>query len=277
MVFELRQKYPLKELLKFSNIPRSSYYYYVKQKDKDKYIIEKQEILEIFNSNKGRYGYRRILSVLKDKGYIINHKTVLKLMKTLNIQGKQKKNKYKSYKGEVGIVAPNILKREFIATKPYEKLTTDVTEFNVCDTKIYLSPILDMYNREILSYSISLSPNFYQTRDMLDKLFRVLPDTARPILHSDQGWQYQQKAYQRILKEHNVTQSMSRKGNCLDNSIMENFFGRLKTEMFFGEKFESVNAFIKALEKYIYYYNNERISLKLKMSPVKYRTQSQII
>ena len=198
-------------------------------------------------------------------------------MKTLNIQGKQKKNKYKSYKGEVGIVAPNILKREFIATKPYEKLTTDVTEFNVCDTKIYLSPILDIYNREILSYSISLSPNFYQTRDMLDKLFRVLPDTARPILHSDQGWQYQQKAYQRILKEHNVTQSMSRKGNCLDNSIMENFFGRLKTEMFFGEKFESVNAFIKALEKYIYYYNNERISLKLKMSPVKYRTQSQII
>lgn len=198
-------------------------------------------------------------------------------MKTLNIQGKQKKNKYKSYKGEVGIVAPNILKREFIATKPYEKLTTDVTEFNVCDTKIYLSPILDMYNREILSYSISLSPNFYQTRDMLDKLFRVLPDTARPILHSDQGWQYQQKAYQRILNEHNVTQSMSRKGNCLDNSIMENFFGRLKTEMFFGEKFESVNAFIKALEEYIYYYNNERISLKLKMSPVKYRTQSQII
>ena len=196
---------------------------------------------------------------------------------TLNIQGKQKKNKYKSYKGEVGKIAPNILKREFIATKPYEKLTTDVTEFNVCDAKVYLSPILDMYNREILSYSISLSPSLYQTRDMLDKLFRVLPDSARPILHSDQGWQYQQKAYQRILKEHNVTQSMSRKGNCLDNSIMENFFGRLKTEMFFGEKFESVNAFIKALEEYIYYYNNERISLKLKMSPVKYRTQSQII
>ncbi len=264
-------------MLKFSNIPRSSYYYYVKRKDIDKYVIEKQEILEIFNNNKGIYGYRRILSVLKDKGYIINHKTVLKLMKTLNIQGKQKKNKYKSYKGEVGIVAPNILKREFVATKPYEKLTTDVTEFNVCDTKVYLSPILDMYNREILSYSISLSPNFYQTRDMLDKLFRVLPDTAKPILHSDQGWQYQQKAYQRILKEHNVTQSMSRKGNCLDNSIMENFFGRLKTEMFFGEKFESVNAFIKTLEDYIYYYNNERISLKLKMSPVKYRTQSQII
>lgn len=198
-------------------------------------------------------------------------------MKTLNIQGKQKKNKYKSYKGEVGKIAPNILKREFIATKPYEKLTTDVTEFNVCDTKVYLSPILDMYNREILSYSISLSPSLYQTRDMLDKLFRVLPDSARPILHSDQGWQYQQKAYQRILKEHNVTQSMSRKGNCLDNSIMENFFGRLKTEMFFGEKFESVNAFIKTLEEYIYYYNNERISLKLKMSPVKYRTQAQII
>lgn len=240
-------------------------------------MVEKQEILHIFNQNKGRYGYRRILLGLQALGYVINHKTVLKLMKSLNIQGKQRKNKYKSYKGEVGKIAPNIINRNFVASKPYEKLTTDVTEFAVCDEKVYLSPILDMYNNEIVSYSIATSPNFYQTREMLDGLITKLPNDSTPILHSDQGWQYQMKEYQRILQQNNITQSMSRKGNCLDNSVMENFFGRLKTEMFFGEKFESVNTFIDKLKEYIYYYNNERIILKLKMSPVQYRTQNQAI
>ena len=234
--------------------------------------MEKQEILNIFNQNKARYGYRRILLELRSLGYTINHKTVLKLMKSLNIQGKQRKSKYKSYKGEVGKIAPNIINRDFVANAPFEKLTTDVTEFAVCDEKIYLSPILDMYNNEIVSYSISTSPNFNQTREMLGGLINRLPTNSKPILHSDQGWQYQMKEYQRILKENNITQSMSRKGNCLDNSIMENFFGRLKTEMFFGENFESVDTFIDKLKEYIYYYNNERIILKLKMSPVKYRT-----
>ena len=195
-------------------------------------------------------------------------------MKSLHIQGKQRKNKYKSYKGEVGRIAPNIINRDFVANAPLQKLTTDVTEFAVCDEKVYLSPILDMYNNEIVSYSISTSPNFNQTREMLDGLINKLPTNSKPILHSDQGWQYQMKEYQRILKENNITQSMSRKGNCLDNSVMENFFGILKTEMFFGEKFESVNTFIDKLKEYIYYYNNERIILKLKMSPVKYRTQN---
>ena len=198
-------------------------------------------------------------------------------MKYLNIQGKQRKSRYKSYKGEVGKIAPNILNRDFVAKAPFQKLTTDVTEFAVCDEKVYLSPILDIYNNEIISYSISTSPNFNQTREMLNGLIHKLPANVQPILHSDQGWQYQIKEYQRMLKENNIIQSMSRKGNCLDNSVMENFFGRLKTEMFYGEKFESVNTFIDKLKEYIYYYNNERIILKLKMSPVKYRTQNQII
>lgn len=215
---------------------------------------------------------------LQAEGIKINHKTVLKLMKSMNIQGKQRRSKYKSYKGEVGKVAPNILNRDFEAGQPYEKLTTDVTEFSVCDEKIYFSPVMDLYNKEILSYSISRSPNFAQTREMLNELFEVLPKEAKPILHSDQGWQYQMKEYQSMLKERNITQSMSRKGNCLDNSCMENFFGRLKVEMFFGEKFESVNTFIDKLKEYIYYYNNKRISLNLKgMSPVQYRTHYQMI
>ena len=265
------------KLLEFANIPRSTFYYHLSiLSKKDKYSVEKQEILNIFNQNKSRYGYRRILLELRNLGYTINHKTVLKLMKSLNIQGKQRKSKYKSYKGEVGKIAPNIINRDFVANAPFQKLTTDVTEFAVCDEKVYLSPILDMFNNEIVSYSISTSPNFNQTREMLNELIDKLPTNSNPILHSDQGWQYQMKEYQRILKENNITQSMSRKGNCLDNSVIENFFGRLKTEMFFGEKFESVNTFIDKLKEYIYYYNNERIILKLKMSPVKYRTQYKI-
>ena len=247
-------------MLKLSGLARSTYYYYLKQPNKDKYECEKQEIQKIYNDNKGRYGYRRITIVMRDKGYVINHKTVQKLMKQLGLKGKQRKNdKYHSYKGTVGKVADNLLKRDFYAEKPFEKITTDVTQFNVCDEKVYLSPVLDLFNNEIVSYSISTSPNLEQVREMLNGLFAKLPADATPIFHSDQGWQYQHAEYQRLLAEHNIIQSMSRKGNCMDNGAMENFFGRLKVEMFYGEKFESVNAFIDELKKYIHYYNNERI------------------
>ena len=266
-------------MLKLSGLARSTYYYYLKQPNKDKYECEKQEIQEIYNTNKGRYGYRRITIAMRNKGYVINHKTVQKLMNNLGLKGKQRKNdKYHSYKGTVGKVADNLLNRDFSAIKPFEKITTDVTQFNVCDEKVYLSPVLDLFNNEIVSYSISTSPNLEQVREMLNGLFAKLPVDATPIFHSDQGWQYQHAEYQRLLTEHNIIQSMSRKGNCMDNGAMENFFGRLKVEMFYGEKFESVNAFIDELKKYIDYYNNERISLKLKgMSPVQYRTHSLII
>ena len=259
--------------MKLSGIARSTYYYHIKQKDNDKYENVKTDIVEIFNKNKGRYGYRRITDHLKNMGYTINHKTVQKLMKELGLRGKRSKNgKYHSYKGETGKIADNLLKRNFTAAKPFEKLTTDVTEFKVCDEKVYLSPVLDLYNREIVSYSISLSPNLQQVREMLNGLFDKLPDDARPIFHSDQGWQYQHAEYQRLLVEHHITQSMSRKGNCMDNGAMENFFGRLKVEMCYGEKFQTVDEFINCLEEYIDYYNNERIVSKLKMSPVLYRT-----
>lgn len=265
--------------MQLSGLARSTYYYYLKHQNTDKYGKEKEEILDIFNDNKGRYGYRRILIAMRNKGYVINHKTVLKLMNSLGLKGKQRKNdQYHSYKGTVGKVADNLLKRDFYAEKPFEKLTTDVTQFNISDSKVYLSPVLDLFNNEVVSYAVSMSPNLEQIREMLNGLFEKLPADAKPIFHSDQGWQYQHAEYQRLLSEHNITQSMSRKGNCMDNGAMENFFGRLKVEMFYGERFESVNAFIDELKKYIHYYNNERISLKLKgMSPVQYRTHSQII
>ena len=258
-------------------MPRSTFYYYVKASNTDKYITERQAIIELYEQNKQRYGYRRITLELHNNGIILNHKTVLKLMKSLNIRGKQRKNEqYYSYKGEVGKVAENILNRDFTASKPFEKLTTDVTQFKVCNDKVYLSPVMDLYNREIVAYSISLSPNFEQIREMLQGLTEKLPEGATPIFHSDQGWQYQHTEYQSYLKEHNITQSMSSKGNCMDNGAMENFFGRLKVEMFYGEKFETVDEFVHRLREYIDYWNNERIPLKLKgMSPVGYRTHYQ--
>ena len=266
-------------MLQLSGLARSTFYYNLKHLNTDKYECEKQEIQKIFNSNKGRYGYRRITIAMQNEGYVINHKTVLKLMNELGLKGKQRKNdKYHSYKGKVGKVADNHLNREFYAEKPFEKLTTDVTQFKIGDEKVYLSPVMDLFNREIVSYSISTSPNLWQIREMLDGLFEKLPADATPIFHSDQGWQYQHTEYQRLLTEHNIIQSMSRKANCMDNGAMENFFGRLKVEMFYGEKFESVNTFIDELEKYIHYYNTERISLKLKgMSPVQYRTHPHTI
>ena len=217
-------------MLQLSGLARSTFYYYLKHLNTDKYECEKQEIQEIYNTNKGRYGYRRITIAMRNKGYVINHKTVQKLMKQLGLKGKQHKNdKYHSYKGTVGKVADNLLKRDFHAEKPFEKITTDVTQFNVCDEKVYLSPVLDLFNNEVVSYSISTSPNLEQVREMLNGLFEKLPADAKPIFHSDQGWQYQHAEYQRLLVEHNITQSMSRKGNCMDNGAMENFFGRLKS------------------------------------------------
>ncbi len=192
----------------------------------------------------------------------------------MGLFGKRKKNKYRSFKGLVGKVAPNLLNRDFSSQKPFEKLVTDVSEFKVCNEKVYLSPIMDLFNREIVAYSISERPTFFQTMEMLNRLFSKLPLTARPLLHSDQGWQYQMKEFQELLKEHNITQSMSRKGNCLDNSVIENFFGRLKTEMFYGETFASVEEFKRKLEEYICYFNNGRVSLRLGgMSPEEYRTR----
>ena len=255
---------------------RSTYYYQQKRlRELDKYREVKEQIKSIFERNKGRYGYRRVHITLLQQGTLLNHKTTQKLMKSMGLKGKQRKHKYRSYKGEVGKVSANILNRQFESQKPFEKLVTDVTEFHVCNEKVYLSPVMDLFNREIVAHSISRSPSFAQTKVMLEQLFEKLPKEATPLMHSDQGWQYQMREYQSMLKEHNITQSMSRKGNCLDNSVMENFFGKLKTEMFIGETFSSVDDFQQKLEEYICYFNNERVSLKLKgMSPVQYRTHS---
>jgi transposase InsO family protein len=199
-------------------------------------------------------------------------------MKQIGLQCFVRIKKYRSYKGDVGEVTPNILNRNFKANRPNQKWVTDVTEFSLFGAKVYLSPIIDLYNGEVISFNISDKPILGQIIDMLDKAFSKIPDNTNLILHSDQGWQYQHKQYQYMLKQKGIKQSMSRKGNCLDNSIAENFFGLLKSELLYLQKFESLEHFKKELIEYINYYNNKRIKCKLKgLSPVKYRLQSLLV
>ena len=276
MIWELRHAFTIKLLLEVSGLARSTYYYYIKHRnDEDKYSEIKEQITNIFCENKKRYGYRRITMELHNRGYRINHKAVLRLMNEEKIKCQVRIKKYHSYKGEVGKVAPNLLERNFSTTAPNEKWVTDVTEFSLFGQKLYLSPILDLHSSDIVSYTISDRPVLSMVIDMARQALAVLPRGAAPLLHSDQGWHYRMRSYQERLKAHGMTQSMSRKGNCLDNAVMENFFGTLKSECFYLREFRSVSALRKAVEDYIYYYNNERISLKLKgLSPVEYRTQA---
>ena len=201
----------------------------------------------------GRYGYRRITMEMRNRGYIINHKTVQRLMKQLNLKCMVRMKKYRSYRGQVGKVAPNLINRDFHAEAPNQKWTTDVTEFSLFGKKIYLSPILDMYNSEIISYTVSERPTLAPVLEMIDTAFERLPENSGLILHSDQGWQYQNQQYQKRLTEKGVVQSMSRKGNCLDNAIMENFFGLLKSELLYLRAFKDIEEFLSELEKYIFY------------------------
>ena len=235
------------------------------------------EIKAIFGENKGRYGIRRIHHELINRGLNINHKKVQRLMKKMDLKGKRPKEKYHSYKGEVGKTAPNIINRNFRAFKPDEKWTTDVSQFSLPFGKCYISPILDMYTNEIISYDLSLHPNYEQITNMIEKAFRKHPDLEGLIFHSDQGWQYQMKQYHKTLEEKGIIQSMSRKGNCMDNSIMETFFGRMKNEMYYGyeQEYETFEQFSKAVDEYIDYYNNRRIQKKTKwMPPASYRKAS---
>ena len=273
-------EFPLDILLNIIKLARSTYYYQLKQLDKsDKNHDIKDEIQAIFTEHKGNYGYRRMTLELRNRGYIVNHKKVQRLMRVLGLSARiRRKRKYSSYQGEIGKKADNLIQRQFEASKPMEKCYTDVTEFAIpaSSQKLYLSPVLDGFNSEIIAYNLSTSPNLIQVKDMLEQTFTE-EHYENTILHSDQGWQYQHNFYHLFLESKGIQPSMSRKGNSPDNGMMESFFGILKSEMFYGyeKTFQSLNQLEQAIVDYIDYYNNKRIKVKLKgLSPVQYRTKS---
>ncbi|MDY2775340.1 MAG: IS3 family transposase, partial [Streptococcus infantarius] len=259
----VRGGFRLDILLEFSGLARSTYYYHLKQLNKlDKNKVLKAKIKMIYDEHKGNYGYRRITLELRNQGFLVNHKKVQRLMKRMNLTARiRRKRKYSSYKGEVGKKADNLIQRHFEASKPYEKCYTDVTEFAIpaSSQKLYLSPVLDGYNSEIIAYHLSTSPNLEQIKTMLTQAF---PDEHydNTILHSDQGWQYQHQFYHEFLNQKGIRPSMSRKGNSPDNGMMESFFGILKSEMFYGfeKTFKSLDELKRAIIHYIDYYNNKR-------------------
>ncbi|MCF0065866.1 IS3 family transposase [Dyadobacter sp. LJ419] len=260
-------------LLDLFEIPRSNFYYHIKNSAADsKYKDARRQIRQVYDRHKGRFGYRRITMTIRKMGSNINHKTVLKLMKAMDLKSLVRAKKYRSYKGQTGKVAPNILNRDFKSIKPSQKWATDVSEFRVKDKKLFLSPIIDLFNGEIISYSLSESANFKQVTQMLKTAFKKINKPESLVLHSDQGWQYQMSEYQKMLKSKGITQSMSRKGNCLDNAIIENFFGTIKSELFYLNKYQSIDELKKDIKDYIHYYNKDRIRLNLNgMSPAQYR------
>ena len=273
-------EFSLDILLKIIKLARSTYYYHLKQLYKpDKNQDIKIEIQSIYREHKGNYGYRRIHLELRNRGYSVNHKKVQRLMKVLGLVARiRRKRKYSSYQGEIGKKAENLIQRQFEAAKPMEKCYTDVTEFAIPASahKLYLSPVLDGFNSEIIAFNLSCSPNLEQVQTMLEQAFTE-EHYENTILHSDQGWQYQHDSYHRFLESKGIQASMSRKGNSPDNGMMESFFGILKSEMFYGyeKSFQSLKQLEQAIVDYINYYNNKRIKVKLKgLSPVQYRTKS---
>ncbi len=276
MIWELRPKHKIWLLIEISGLARSTYYYYTRRRtESDKYSQVKEQITSIYHENRGRYGYRRITLELRNRGHVINHKTIQRLMKDLGLFCRIRMKKYRSYKGEIGKIAPNLLERDFEATAPNQKWVTDITEFNLLGQKLYLSPILDLYSRDVISYTIADRPLLSMTMKMLYQAFEQIPDGLNLILHSDQGWHYQHKHYQYLLKSKGVLQSMSRKGNCLDNAVMENFFGLLKSELLSLQDFDSIEQFKAELINYMGYYNNRRIKAKLRgLPPAIHRQQA---
>ena len=273
-------EFSLDILLKIIKLARSTYYYHLKQLDQsDKDDQVKAEIQLIYTEHKGNYGYRRMTLELRNRGFVVNHKKVQRLTKVLGLTARiRRKRKYSSYQGEVGKKADNLIQRQFEATKPMQKCYTDVTEFAIpaSSQKLYLSPVLDGFNSEVISYNLSTSPNLVQMKAMLEQAFTA-NHYENTILHSDQGWQYQHDFYHHFLKNKGIQPSMSRKGNSPDNGMMESFFGILKSEMFYGYEntFQSLEHLEQAIVDYIDYYNNKRIKVKLKgLSPVQYRTKS---
>jgi len=274
VIWELRHEHKIGLLIDVAGIPRSTYYYYSKQFENpkpDKYAEIKVLIRKIYDDSEGRYGYRRITAELR-KTHKINHKTVQRLMREMGIFCRVRMKKYNSYKGEVGKIASNIIDRHFKSAKMYQKWVTDITEFSIFGVKLYLSPIIDLFNGEVVAYSFGYHPSEKLVLEMLEKAFAKIPDNTNLILHSDQGWQYQHKHYRTMLKNKGIRQSMSRKGNCLDNACAENFFGLLKSELLYLQEFTSVEHFIAELHAYIKWYNSKRIKLGLGgMSPIEYR------
>lgn len=276
LIDALRKKYKLKELLSALMMPKSSYCYQVQCiRREDKYKELRFQIKELFTSNKERYGYRRIHCLLKQHGMLISEKVVRRIMNEEQlIVRPTKKRKYNSYLGEISPEVENVIDRDFSADLPNQKWLTDITEFHIPAGKVYLSPIIDCFDGMAVSWTIGTSPNAQLVNTMLTKAIEILDDSEHPLVHSDRGCHYRWPEWIKIMKDADLTRSMSKKGCSPDNAACEGFFGRLKNELFYGRNWDhvSIESFMNLLNEYMHWYNEDRIKMSLGgMSPLQYR------
>ena len=273
----LKSHHRLEYLLEAAGIPRSTFFYHQKRRgEPDRHAVLKDAIRESFERNKHRYGYRRVLLDLRNQGWVVNHKLVYKLMHEMGLRAKVRQHRpYISYSGTVSRIADNKLERNFTPDKPNTVFVSDVTEFRVAGRKVYLSPVMDLFDRSIVAHTVATSPSTAFTTDSLSKAIAACAPETGWMMHTDQGFQYQHSTWRKLIDEHGGVQSMSRKANCYDNAVMENFFGHLKTEMYHGEVFDTVAEFNQAIDEYIGWYNTERVQQRLKgLTPMQYRNQT---
>lgn len=279
-VNDLKAHYPLPLLLQIAGLARSTFYDHRRRlSGEDTRSGIKNAIKDAFHAAKSAYGHRRILAVLLRQGWRVSKKTVLKLMRQLGLHCPVRRRKrYNSFRGEVGQAADNILNRDFKAESPHAKWVTDVTEFTVGSTKVYVSPVLDLHDNRIISATAGPSPSVKMVTEGLRAAIATLSPTEKPIVHSDQGFQYRHALWRDTLHRAGLTQSMSRKGTCLDNAVMEAFFSHLKEEWFRIQKPESLHEFHAGLTSYLRWWNTSRIQQRLAyLSPDEYRAQQTAI
>lgn len=277
IIATLKADYPLAVLLAVAGLARSTFFYHqVRLTRPDPHAALKAAITRAFRKAQGRYGYRRVHTMLTRQGWQVAKKTVLKLMNSLGLVCKVRRPRaFRSWLGQTGAIAPNVLDRRFTVSAPNTRWVTDVTEFRIAGRKVYLSPVIDLFDRSVVAYSHGPSPSLELTNSSLRTAIATLPAGAASPVHSDQGFQYQHASWRRLLSGAGLTQSMSRKATCLDNAIAENFFGHLKEELFHHTSFDTVEQFTTALDEYLDWYNTTRISTSLNgLSPAEYRAQT---
>ena len=273
VIYRHREKYSISEMCRFFEVSRSGYYGYVSRIDipaKDLPLAEKIE--ECQNECGKTYGYRRVHTWLERKGIYHNPKTILRVMQKYNLLSVVRRKKYRNY-GEYLHRYPNLLNRDFNAERPNQKWVTDISYIHTKQGVLYLSIIRDLFDNSIVAYKTGTEQNINLVLSTIKEAKKKEKVTAELQLHSDQGFQYTSHGYFKLTQEYNITPSMSRRGNPYDNALAENFFSILKTECIYRVKLQTYEEARLLIGEYIHFYNNQRIQLKTKLTPLEKRSQ----
>ena len=273
VIYRHKDKYSISEMCRFFKVSRSGYYGFVKRMDKPANDLELSELIrECQSETKQTYGYRRIAIWLERKGIHHNPKTILRVMNKYSLLSVVRRRRYCNYSQALHRY-DNLLNRNFNADRPNQKWVTDISYIKTAQGFLYLSVIRDLYDRSIIAYKTSTVQNINLVLNTIRAAKRKEKVTAELQLHSDQGFQYTSQAYFKLTQRYGITPSMSRRGNPYDNALAENFFSILKTECIYRTKIATLAEARELIDDYIYFYNNQRIQTKTKLTPLELRRQ----